>query len=69
MIVCPCEEIDDATVRKLVRQGATRAEQIVSACSAGAYCGACIPFILQILRHEKHLVARAEKRVAVARSQ
>jgi bacterioferritin-associated ferredoxin len=64
MIVCPCEGIDDATVRKLVRQSATRIEQIVSACSAGAYCGACIPFILQILRHEKHLTARAQKRAS-----
>jgi bacterioferritin-associated ferredoxin len=64
MIVCPCEEIADATVRKLVRQGVTRVEQIVSACSAGAYCGACIPFILQILRHEKHLMERSKKRTS-----
>jgi bacterioferritin-associated ferredoxin len=28
MIVCPCDEIDDATIRQLVRQGATRIEQI-----------------------------------------
>jgi nitrite reductase (NADH) large subunit len=62
MIVCPCEDIDDTTIRKLVRQGATRVEQIVSSCSAGAYCGACIPYILQVLRHEKHLMDRAQKR-------
>jgi bacterioferritin-associated ferredoxin len=64
MIVCPCDEIDDATIRQLIRQGATRIEQIVSACSVGAYCGACVPFILQILRHEKHLVERTKKRAS-----
>lgn len=62
MMVCPCEEITDEQVRELVRNGATRMEQIVSACSAGAYCGACVPAILQILRHEKHLMQRSEKR-------
>ena len=66
MMVCPCEEITAEQVRKLVRNGATRMEQIVSACSAGAYCGACIPAILQILRHEKHLMERSEKRVRPA---
>jgi nitrite reductase (NADH) large subunit len=63
MMVCPCEEITDEQVRNLVRNGATRMEHIVAACSAGAYCGACIPAILQILRHEKHMMQRSEKRV------
>ena len=36
MMVCPCEEITAEQVRELVRNGATRMEHIVSACSAGA---------------------------------
>lgn len=67
MIVCPCDDISDETVRKLVREGATRVEQIVSACAAGAYCGVCIPAILQILRHEKHLMKRRSQRVSPSR--
>jgi bacterioferritin-associated ferredoxin len=67
MIVCPCEEISEQTVRQLVRDGATRIEQIVSACKAGVYCGACVPAIHQILRHEKHLVERSKKRVRPSR--
>lgn len=67
MVICPCVEITDDMVRQLVRRGATRIEEILSACSAGAYCRGCIPAILQILRHEKHLMERTAGRIRPTR--
>lgn len=53
MIVCHCKGINDATIRKLAREGASSARQIAQGCQAGTDCGGCSAMIEKIVASER----------------
>lgn len=64
MILCLCSGISDHTVRATIRGGAATLDEVVSACRAGADCGACQEALLDLLdearRHRRGTPAPVE---------
>ncbi len=52
MIVCQCKGTTDATVRKVVREGARTVAAVGAACSAGTECAGCHETIAKIISEE-----------------
>lgn len=52
MIVCLCKGLNDTTVRRTVRDGATSALELGRQCGAGTGCGFCRSTLQAILEEE-----------------
>lgn len=53
MIVCLCEGVNDATVRRVIREGACSPRDVARSCGAGTGCGLCARDIRQLLREAR----------------
>lgn len=51
-IICPCQDIDVATIKKSIKDGAKTVDDIMEATGAGTICGACIDEIEEVLQEE-----------------
>jgi bacterioferritin-associated ferredoxin len=49
MILCQCSAVTDATIQKLINEGATTLRTIVKSCGAGRRCGPCRAEICSML--------------------
>jgi len=52
MIVCSCFGVSDHTLRRLVANGVSTLDEIVSACGAGTGCGACASMVSDVIGSE-----------------
>lgn len=48
-IICACQEIDVATIKKAMKDGAKTIDDIMESTGAGTVCGACIDEIVEII--------------------
>ena len=48
-IICACQGIDVATIKKAIAEGAETVDDIMESTGAGTVCGACIDEIAEII--------------------
>jgi bacterioferritin-associated ferredoxin len=65
MVVCHCAAINDVTIARFRREGATVAD-VVAGCGAGGDCGGCIPVLEDLLQPDGVPVGFATGAVAPA---
>jgi len=56
MVVCHCAAINDVTIARFRREGASVAD-VIAHCGAGGDCGGCIPVLEDLLEPEPVAVA------------
>ena len=61
MVVCHCEAINDASIRRVLDDPSLTVEDITARCGAGSKCGSCVESICAVL--EAH---RTELQLATA---
>jgi len=49
MIVCSCFGVSDHTLRRLMANGVSTLDEIVTACGAGTGCGACASMVSDVI--------------------
>jgi len=52
MIVCHCHGKTDRDIRRAIREGARREDDVVTSCAAGRSCGGCVEVIRDLIRTE-----------------
>ncbi|HVM21319.1 MAG TPA: (2Fe-2S)-binding protein [Egibacteraceae bacterium] len=49
MIVCHCNEVNDARIRREISRGARDEIALAAACGVGTDCGGCLPALGRLL--------------------
>ena len=49
MVVCHCEQVNDRTIRKLLRDAEVTIDDVIARCGAGGRCGGCRDSIERML--------------------
>ena len=60
MIVCHCQDVNDATIRMAIDAGAADEFDVAAVCSAGSQCGGCVPTITDLLEECRACPLRVE---------
>ena len=60
MIVCVCQGVCDRTIERLLLLGADTVEALASRCGAGTDCGACQPFLTEMIEERRGSVYPAD---------
>ncbi|MBK6916533.1 MAG: (2Fe-2S)-binding protein [Deltaproteobacteria bacterium] len=66
-LLCHCLVVEEAEVRRAIRQGARTVEDVTARCEAGGGCGSCRAGIAVLLEDEARRGARATDGEALLR--